>query len=94
MPENPIPQSKGDHGTTETVKVKADNEQGYAVINKSDFNEDEHTLVDDADKAAARKAAPSGDDMTKDEIMKKLDKAGVAYSPSETKAELLKKLPK
>lgn len=30
-----------------TVKVKADSELGYIVINESDFNEDEHTLYKD-----------------------------------------------
>ena len=29
-----------------TIRVKADNEQGYIVINESDFDEKEHTKFD------------------------------------------------
>jgi hypothetical protein len=29
--------SKGDNGTCETVRVKSDNEGGFVVMNKSDF---------------------------------------------------------
>lgn len=36
-------QVKGQHGTTETIKVRADNEQGYAVINAEDFDKSVHT---------------------------------------------------
>lgn len=42
--------------TTPTVKVKADNEQGYVVINAEDMTE-AHTLFDDAPKTAPAKLA-------------------------------------
>ena len=31
---------------TETVKVKTDNQDGYKIINKDDFNTNEHELFD------------------------------------------------
>jgi len=30
----------------ETVKIKADNEQGFIIINESDFNKDDHKLFE------------------------------------------------
>lgn len=35
-------QRKGWAGTCDTVRVKADNEQGFAVINAEDFDKDVH----------------------------------------------------
>lgn len=35
-------QAKGQSGSCSTVKVKADNEHGFAVINESDFNAKVH----------------------------------------------------
>lgn len=35
-----------------TVRVASDNEQGYVVMNESDFNPDVHTLFEEAPVAA------------------------------------------
>lgn len=35
-------QEKGQPGTCETMKIKADNEQGYVVINEDDFDASKH----------------------------------------------------
>lgn len=41
-----------------TVKIKADNEQGFVVINECDFDEKIHTLYSDKPvKRTRRKAA-------------------------------------
>ena len=41
-----------------TIKIKADNEQGFILINESDFNEKIHALYSDKPiKRARRKAA-------------------------------------
>jgi hypothetical protein len=39
-------QQKGLHGECGTVKVKADNEQGYVVIDEEDFDDTKHTRFD------------------------------------------------
>lgn len=50
-------QLKGQHGgQPDTVKIKADNEQGYAVINESDFDADKHEKFAEP-KAAAKKTS-------------------------------------
>lgn len=35
-------QEQGENGTCDTVRVEADNEYGYAVINAHDFDEKKH----------------------------------------------------
>lgn len=47
-------QQKGEHGTCDTIKVKADNDQGFAVINAGDFDKDKHERVDEAAKKPAK----------------------------------------
>ena len=52
-------QAKGGHGTLPTVKVVADNEQGYMVINEADFDDKAHTLYEEPKepkKAKGKKA--------------------------------------
>lgn len=39
-------QVKGQAGSCSTVKVKADNEQGYIVIDEDDFDDTVHTRFD------------------------------------------------
>lgn len=49
-------QRKGWAGTCDTVRVKADNEQGFAVINAEDFDKERHErYVDEAAEAKAAK---------------------------------------
>lgn len=51
--------------TCETVKIQASNEQGFVIINKSDFDEAEHALyVEDATPPAEKPidATPTVDD--------------------------------
>jgi hypothetical protein len=40
--------------TVETVKIEADNEQGFIVINKSDYDENAHTLHGEKPKRRTR----------------------------------------
>lgn len=37
--------------TCDTVRVKADNDQGFVVINASDFNEAQHELFAEPDES-------------------------------------------
>ena len=46
-------QLKGEHGICETVKVKADNDDGFMIINESDFDEKVHVKFKEAKKPAA-----------------------------------------
>jgi hypothetical protein len=46
-------------GVLPTVKIKAENEQGYIIINEDDFVEGEHELFDEAPK----------DELTEEEIL-------------------------
>ena len=55
-PATPETLMKGQHGTVETVKVKADNEQGYIVINASDFDDAVHEVWQPVKAAAKAKA--------------------------------------
>lgn len=61
LPKLTSDQLKGQGGACETVKVKADNEAGFMVINAHDYDEDEHTLVEEpkATKAEAKAKAKS-----------------------------------
>jgi hypothetical protein len=43
MPIKPE-QLKGEHGICDTVKVKADNEQGFVLINEHDFDKTKQEL--------------------------------------------------
>lgn len=40
-----------------TVKVKCDNEQGFYIINESDFDESQHELFKEADEAEIKKGS-------------------------------------
>lgn len=44
--------------TLPTVRVKADNDHGFAVINESDFDPKKHTLFVEAGKSEAPAAKP------------------------------------
>lgn len=63
----------------ETVKVAADNDEGYMVINKSDLT-DEHEVLDPVDPEPAK--------LSKDEMKEMLDNAGVEYPSNANKADL------
>lgn len=78
--------NKGAHGVFETVTVQG--EDGPVRINKHDYDEEQHTLVDPPKRGSKSKSA----DMTKEEIQAELDKKKVEYGSHETKDELLKKL--
>ena len=67
--------------TCPTVRVKADNDHGYAVINESDFDPDTQTIF--GSEAKDEKAA-----MSKAELQAALDSKGVAHKPAMSKAEL------
>ena len=41
--------------TCQTVRIVADNEQGFSVINESDFDPAVHTLYEEAIQATAKK---------------------------------------
>lgn len=47
-------QAAGMHGSLPTVRIKADNEQGYAVINESDFDSKTMEKFEDAPKSARK----------------------------------------
>lgn len=67
--------------TCPTVKIDADNEQGFAVINESDFDADTQTIF--SSEAKDEKVA-----MSKAELHAALDEKGIAHKPSMSKAEL------
>jgi len=69
--------------TCTTVRVKADNEQGFIIINESDFDAEQHENFD----------APEGDDkaaapVTAAMLREALDARGVHYKPAASKAQL------
>lgn len=64
----------------DVVKIKSGD--SYIIINKSDFDPDEHELYDESD----------GSKMTVAEIKAKLDELGIEYPASAKKAELEKLL--
>lgn len=43
----------------ETVRVKADNQYGFAIINKDDFNPEEHELYEDQPTEPVKTPEPS-----------------------------------
>lgn len=51
-------QRKGWAGTCDTVRVKADNEQGFAVINAEDLDKSKHELYTAASGSGGEGAAP------------------------------------
>lgn len=66
--------------TCPTVKVKADNEHGFMVINESDFDAKTHEAFD-----AEEVAKPTA---SKAELQAALDAKGIAHKPAMSKAEL------
>jgi len=40
----------------ETIKINADNEQGFIIINKIDFDKTSQSVFDDAKKSAKKSA--------------------------------------
>lgn len=68
--------------TCETVAVKADNDDGYMIINKSDVTK-EHTVI--GDNAPPPPAPPS---KSKAELQAELDALEIGYNTSDTKADL------
>lgn len=74
------------HDTCETVKVKSaapDNEQGFYLINKSDFQEGVHELfdADDKDPQDPKKLGIA-------ELREALTAKGIAFPEGAKKAEL------
>lgn len=53
-------QVKGQHGIAETVKVKADNEQGYVVIDAEDLDKSVHEKYTGAEAGAPKKGTAKG----------------------------------
>lgn len=53
MDKRTIEQAKGQHGSCGTVRVKADNEQGFAVIDEHAFDPDKHEKYEEK-KAEAK----------------------------------------
>ena len=45
--------------TCPTVRIKVDNDEGFAVINESDFDPKKHTLFVEAGKSEAPAAKPA-----------------------------------
>jgi len=64
--------------TCETVKVEADNEKGFMVINKEDLTDD-HVLFD---------AVPGRSKLSKADLKTILDENEIGYSSSANKAGL------
>ena len=67
--------------TCPTVQIAADNEQGFVVINESDFDPDTQTIF--GSEAKDEKVA-----MSKAELQAALDEKGIAHKPAMSKAEL------
>lgn len=65
--------------TCKTVKITADNEQGFYIINEEDFNDGEHTLFVEG----------SGTILTIPQIKNTLDAMGIEYPATAKKADLL-----
>lgn len=68
--------------TCPTVKVKAENDQGYMVINQSDFRESEHELFEPLNSDGAKV-------MTIGEMREELTARGIDFDPKAKKAELV-----
>lgn len=75
-----------------TVKITADNERGWKLINESAFDASKHSLYE----APVEEQEVSGDeegtktvDMTVAELKAALDKRDVKYAAKATKPELL-----
>lgn len=83
---------KGAHGVYETVTVEGPG--GPMRINAHEYDEEEHGKQLEQPKGrsgGSRKAKKAElEDMTKEEIMKELDKQGVEYPSHATKDELVK----
>lgn len=62
-----------------TVRVKRDGGRGHHLINKVDFNPNEHELFD---------AAPKEKSLTANEIKALLDEKQIEYKASASKSEL------
>lgn len=70
----------------ETVRIVAeksdDNESGFIVINKSDFDADKHELFD------AEPGEPEAPALTAKQMKEALTTLGVEFKPNANKAEL------
>jgi hypothetical protein len=88
MEDKKVIDVKGTHGTCETVRVKADNESGYMVINQSDFDPGVHEEYwgEEKTKTAEREDFSS---LTKAELRERLTDAGVEYDQEANKADLI-----
>lgn len=86
-PPTPETQAKGQHGTLATVRVAADNEQGFIVINESDYDEKKHELIE----GAAEEAPQVKDlkDQTKAELTALAKSLGKTVPAKATKDQLL-----
>jgi len=68
-----------------TVRVKSDN--GYTVINKSDYDKEKHILVD-AEEPALTESQEPAKNMTKNQMKAYLDDVGLEYASNASKADL------
>ena len=67
--------------TCPTVKVSSANEQGFIVINESDFVEGEHELFDPIDSEGVRV-------LTISQMREALTERGIEFDPRARKADL------
>lgn len=68
--------------TCPTVKVKADNEQGFAIINESDFDEGSQELFEPSDSDGAKV-------LTIGQMRDALTARGIEFDPKAKKSELV-----
>ena len=75
-----------------TVKIAADNERGWKLINESTFDASKHTLYEapvEEQEVASDEGGAKVPDMTVPELKAALDKRDVKYAAKATKPELL-----
>lgn len=80
-------QKKGQDGTCPTVRVKAKNEQGYIVINESDFDPKVHQKCEDQGPPPEGEKDPK--DMSKAELVKLLHSLGKKDASEKMKKDAL-----
>jgi hypothetical protein len=68
--------------TCEVVKIKADNEQGFVIINKSDLKDEADLFVAGENSTSAPKEG------SKAWLAKQLEDAGIEFEPGASKADL------
>lgn len=86
-------QKKGADGTCETMRVVADNDEGFAVINKSDFNEKVHEAFESDAEAAEAALSKKPEEMTQKELSAHLTKLEIPHNVKAKKGDLLALVP-